>query len=108
MATARLRSPLIRVIRDGQEPIEIQTSNPDLVLWDKTRARKRPPWPKFDEAPFLWLSFLAWSALRRTGQIPTELTYEQWETENMDVSAVDPDSDDDETGNPTRPEAGAG
>lgn len=85
MGDVRITSPRVTVIRDGHEPLEVQTANPDLVLWDRTRIRHK--WPKFDEAPFLWLTFISWAAARRTGAISPELRYEAWEESVMDVSS---------------------
>jgi hypothetical protein len=78
--------------------LELQSTNADLVLWDRTRAKHK--WPKFDEAPFLWLTFLSWAAARRTGAIEPGFTYEKWESETLDVEALT-DEDDDELGDPT-------
>ena len=99
MGDVRLRSPRIQVLREGQEPIELQTDNRDLVLWDQTRARHK--WPKFDDAPFMWLTFLSWAAARRTGAINSDHTYERWRDEVLEVTTAD--DEDDETGIPTEP-----
>lgn len=100
MGDVRLSSPRVRVVRDGHDDLEVQTDNRDMVLWDRTRIRHK--WPKFDEAPFLWLTFLAWSAARRSGAIPADLTYERWEADVIDVANVDV-PDDDGLGTPTPP-----
>jgi len=71
------------VRREGYDDLEVQTANPDLVLWDRTRVKHR--WPKFDEAPFMWLTFLSWAAARRTGAIEASYTYERWETDVLEV-----------------------
>jgi hypothetical protein len=99
MGDVRLSSPRIRVVRDGVEPIELQTDNRDLILWDATRVKHK--WPKFDEAPFLWLTFLSWAAARRTGAITTAHTFEAWRDEVLEVTSVDDDEDD--AGRPTEP-----
>lgn len=93
MGDIRLSAPRVKVIRaEGTEPVEFQTNNADLVLWDRTRAKHK--WPKFDDAPFLWLTFLSWAAARRTGAIASDHTYERWESETVDVEALtDPDDD---------------
>jgi hypothetical protein len=99
MGDVKLSSPKVRVIRDGHEPLEVQTDNRDLVLWDRTRVKHR--WPKFDEAAFLWMTFTAWSAARRSGAIPPDMTFERWESEVLDVSTIE-DEDDTELGTPTQ------
>jgi hypothetical protein len=105
MAEVRLVAPRVRVIRqngDGPgEPLEIQTDNRDLLAWESTRVRHK--WPKFDEAPFKWLTFVSWSAARRAGEIDNSLTYEAWEGSVLSVSdmrAVD------DLGRPTHEEPG--
>lgn len=101
MTDYKLTSPRVRIIRNGTGPVEIQTTNADLVLWDRTRAKHK--WPNFQDAPFLWLTFLSWAAARRTGEIPPDFAYEKWEAETEDVSALEDEAD--ETGDPTRPVA---
>jgi hypothetical protein len=97
----RLSAPVVRVWLEGHdEPLVLQTRNPDLVLWDRTRAKHG--WPKFDDAPFLWLTFLSWAAARRTGSIPTDLTYEKFEASTLDVGTEE-DDDGGEVGRPFPP-----
>jgi hypothetical protein len=98
MGDVKLTSPLVSVIREGHETLEVQTDNRDLILWEKTRVKHR--WPKFDEAPMTWLTFLAWAAARRTGAIAPDYRWEQWEAETLSVGTVDKDKDDDEGGRP--------
>lgn len=101
MTDYKLSTPLVRVRRfsDDEKLIELQTTNPDLVLWDRTRIKHR--WPKFDDAPFLWMTFLSWAAARRTGIIPPDLTYEQWEADVMEIDQNDDDDSDNDAGRPT-------
>lgn len=104
MGDVRLSSPRVQVVRDGHEPLEVQTDNRDMVRWEMTRAKQRPPWPKFDEAPIKWLTFLSWSAATRAGL--TEDGYEKWESVTLGVKSLD--SDDmtgDEDGRPFAEEA---
>jgi hypothetical protein len=99
MGDIKLTAPRVKVIRgEGTEAVEFQTNNADLVLWDRTRAKHK--WPTFQDAPFLWLTFLSWAAARRTGAIPSDLTYERWEAETLDVEAL---TDDDSDALPTLP-----
>lgn len=106
----QLTSPLVRVILqsdlDGDEvgSRTLQTTNPDMILWERTRVKHK--WPAFDEAPIMWLTFLAWAAARRTKAIPLTVTWEQWQADVLDVSGeVEDDEDDDEdlAGRPTLP-----
>lgn len=101
MGDVKLRSPRIKVIRDGHEPLEIQADNRDLIAWDMTRAKHK--WPKFDDAPFMWLTFTSWHAARRTGAIPPDYTWERWREETLEVTSLDDDDADNELGTPTEP-----
>lgn len=73
---AQLASPRVIVIveiagsDDGTE-YTVQTDNRDAVQWDLVRGRKN--WPAGTDAPMLWMTFLAWHALIRTGVITTKL-----------------------------------
>jgi hypothetical protein len=51
--------------------------NPTLVAWD--RARVSMNWPKLDEAPFLWMTWISWHHMKATGLIPAETKYEVFE-----------------------------
>jgi len=94
-----LKTPRVRVIRasDPDKEQDIQTTNGDLVLWDRTRAKHK--WPSFEDAPFLWLTFISWAAARRGGIIGLDVTYETWESDVLSVDAREPDEDD-ESGRP--------
>jgi len=89
---------LVRRMSDEEKTLELQATNADLVLWDMTRVKHR--WPKFDEAPFLWMTFLSWAAARRTGTITPEITFEEWKADVLEVTNPDVEPDD-ESGNPT-------
>jgi len=102
MPEARLFSPRIRVIMQPEgeaepKPIDVQTTNADLVLWDRTRVTHK--WPKFDDAPFLWLTFLSWAALRRNGEIPLDVKYEAFEKRTLSIENID---EDDNEADPTQ------
>lgn len=82
-----LTSPKIKVIfPNGREPLVVQTILSDLVQWDITAHKHK--WPKYDEAPWLWLSFLSWSAARRLGEDNGQ-TYEQWRASVLECVPVD-------------------
>lgn len=100
MGEMRLQTPRCLIIRDGYDDLEVQTVNPDLVLWDRTRFKHK--WPTVTDAPILWTTFITWAAARRTGAIPPDYTYEKWEAETLEVRILDMDEDD-ETGSPTLP-----
>lgn len=98
MGEQRLSSPLLTVIRDGCEPLTVQTNNMDMVLWDRTRVKHK--WPRLEDAPFLWFTFVSWSAAKRTGAI-SDVTYEAWEKTVLDIDAETDDDDGGDVGRPT-------
>jgi hypothetical protein len=89
MGDRKLSSPRVLVMRDGYDDLELQTTNADMILWDLTRPKQRPAWPAFNEAPMLWMTFIAWAAARRTGAIETGHTWETWREEVLEVSPID-------------------
>lgn len=95
----RLTSPNVRVVRADTEDLEVQTANPDLILWDMTRVKHK--WPKFEDAPFLWLTFISWAGARRLGLIPADHKWETWRDQVLDVADVNQDNPEDELGTPT-------
>lgn len=101
--TFQLKTPRVRVYveTDGDDflEIDVQTDNRDAVQWDFVRSRNR--WPDAREAPLLWMTFLAWNAIRRTGG-PSGDGFEKWNERVVAVEPIDAD------GNPlTTGEAGA-
>lgn len=98
MGDVRLTSPRVVIIREGHEDLELQTDNRDLILWDTTRLRHK--WPKLEDAPFLWMTFISWAAARRTGAINADVKFETWRDEVRQVASLE---DDDDTGLPTGP-----
>jgi len=73
MADITLETPRLTVTLADGRTLTVQAMNPDMILWDRTAAKHG--WPSMAKAPFLWMTFLAWSALRRTGQL-AEVTWE--------------------------------
>jgi len=63
----KLPTPLARVRLTDGRVLEARVTNPDYISWDRVATRKG--WPKLADAPFLWQTYLAWSALRREGQL---------------------------------------
>jgi hypothetical protein len=109
MADYKITSPHLRVLRgslDAPEVIEIQTLNPDMVAYDMTRAKHK--WPDMQQAPWKWMTFVAWHAARREGRIPADMTYESWEATTLDVGAITDDDDEGEAVDPTPPGLGPG
>lgn len=85
---SKLTMPKVSVtLDDGTEHV-VQTLTADAIEWDITRAKRK--WPAVDKtgsAAVLWLSFISWHALHRTGA--TEQTWEEFSSSVMDVSSVE-------------------
>lgn len=63
MGAPTLTTLTLYVVMDDGAEFTVQTRNPDMIRWDRTRAAKH--WPSFQEAPFLGMTFVAWAALTR-------------------------------------------
>lgn len=80
-----LTIPRIRVVPMVGEPWEVQALNPDLLLYEDTAATHR--WRGgATEAPFRWLTFLAWAASKRTGVIGPDWTWERFRAEIAEIA----------------------
>lgn len=94
----------VTVTLDGvPEPITTPVLNPDRVRWDM--AASKHGWPSFSDAPFLGTTFLAWAAMRRTGDYTG--SFEDFrDRDALDIdSTVEDDTADDavgDLGSPTR------
>jgi len=64
------------VLMDDGSEFEVQALNVDLIRWDRTRAQRQ--WPTAQDAPFLWMTFLAWAAGRRTNALADDVTFDDF------------------------------
>lgn len=105
---AQLQTPRLSVVLvdpahpDADEGVEftVQTRNVDLCMFDRERGKYG--WPKAEDGPFVWLTYLAWRALQRTAQIEA-CPLADFETRCLSVS-----SDQGTPVDPTQPAATAG
>jgi hypothetical protein len=88
----KLSMPVVKVVMEEKvngvdELVEytIQSDNRDMCQWDVVRGRKG--WPSMSEAPVLYMTFLAWHAMYRTGA--TKLMYEEFAKITVQVLPVD-------------------
>ena len=108
-----LMAPRLHIrLEDGSE-WWVDTGNPDLVAWDLTAMKHK--WPGVKEAPFLWLTFVAWHASRRKKLLPEGMTFDQFKLLAEQVEGPDDDTapaDDESVGlvraTPTPPGPGPG
>lgn len=82
--------PAMTVHMDDGREMDCKPSIGDMARYDVIRPRKQ--WPRRDEAEVLFMSALCWIALRRTGQIESGETVEQFIDH---VEAIDVDAEDD-------------
>lgn len=89
-----LKTPKFDVILDNGDgtylEAVVQTDNRDSVRWDLTRVNRK--WPQVNDAPFLWGTFMVWSALSRAGDI-TE-SFDEFEPRCLQASGRDKDAAD--------------
>ena len=62
-------------LKDGTEHV-IRITNPSMVAFDRARATR--DWPSSEDAPILWMTFLAWHHMKAAGLISCDL--KQFET----------------------------
>ncbi len=89
-----LSAPNLSVSLEDGTTFEVQATNRDLVAYEREAARRK--WPAPTDAPFTWLTFLAWSAARRESLIDNAMTLSLFTDAAVDVSKVDDDDEDDE------------
>lgn len=69
MPDIKLTQPVVEVVTEAAAgeltATTVQTDNRDAIAWDLSRGRRN--YPTAQEAPILWLTFLAYNALRRSG-----------------------------------------
>lgn len=85
------------VLLDGSDYV-VKTIQADRVRYDLTAPRHK--WPEGTRSPFLWFTFLAWSAARR--EQLTTLQFEQFHEQCVSTKALDHDPDEDDV-TPTSP-----
>lgn len=99
----KLTAPRIRVVLDAAgdgtlTEYEVQTDNRDAVRWDMTRGREH--WPAMMDAPMLWATFMAWSAMNRAGDFTG--TFTQFNEHALEASAIRDEAGDMAEVGPTR------
>lgn len=92
MSEPILKTPIVIVVLEQNDElveVTVQTDNRDAVAWDMHRNRVN--WPAGTDAPMLWMTYLAWSAMRRDGSSPAGgLTFEQFNDRTRSISSVKP------------------
>ena len=105
MGSPKLSTPELRVIMVDDTEHHLRALNIDLVAWDRDRAKHS--WPPPQDAPFIWLNYLAWHILNREGMFPG--TLREFESAAVEVSSRADDEAGEPAGvDPTNPEAEPG
>lgn len=89
---AQLSAPKVVVLletpgTDELTEYTVQTDNRDAIQWDVSRGRRG--WPAFNEAPMLYMTFLAWHAMHRTGATKQSLDEFMKDAAEVKVLTVD-------------------
>jgi len=87
--TPKLDTPYIRVTMADGRSFDVQTENPDMVMFDLERSKRK--WPSFQDAPFLWLNYLAYSKLKRSGADIGGDTFDAWLMKTSNVENLNDD-----------------
>ena len=83
----RLDTPHVEIAYSDGRVEKVQTENPDMVYFDIERAKRK--WPTFQEAPMLWINYLAYSKLRRSHVIDKAMTFEGWLATTVSITNLD-------------------
>lgn len=80
-----LTLPKLHIVPGTGPAYEVQAYNPDMLLFEETAAKHR--WQGPAEAPFRWLTFLAWAASVRTGR--TDLSWDAFRKTTLEVRNIE-------------------
>lgn len=87
-----LKTPIVSIIVERDDELveyTVQTDNRDAVAWDMHRNRVN--WPAGTDAPMLWMTYLAWSAMRRDTSTPAAgLTFDNFNDIVRSISSAKP------------------
>ena len=84
-----MKSATITASMTDGRTLTARTVMRDMISYEMTAKKQRPPWGSISENPARWESFVTWSALKRLGQV--DIPYEQFLDE---VSEIEFDFDD--------------
>ena len=82
----KMSAPRMAVLMDDGAIHDIQAVNVDMVMFERDAVKHK--WPSGQEAPFHWMTYLAWHALRREGTILKDVTFDDFM--NHRCVAIDP------------------
>jgi hypothetical protein len=89
--TPRIETPHIRIIYSDGRAVTAHAENPDMVFYDIERAKRK--WPAGQDAPMLWINYLAYSKLRRSGEIDKAASFEDWLLTTAAIENIDDDGE---------------
>lgn len=61
-----------------------RTIMPDMLRYEETAKRQKPPWGGISDNPAVWEAFVSWAALTREGKWSG--TFEEWK---QSVASID-------------------
>lgn len=87
----RMIAPHLTVLMDDGAIHAVQANNFDMLLYERTARRKG--WPAPQEAQIEWMTYLAWHALGREGQITKDVTYDDFAARCLSIDPTPVDTD---------------
>lgn len=85
----------VTVDDDGTiKTLTIQTDNRDMLAWERYRVVKKLP--SMSDAPMTWMTFMAWSAMRRAGDTDVKIDAFFETCLRVEPHKEDPDDEDDD------------
>lgn len=83
---------------------DVQTITADMIVYERVARQMKWPMPGTDGiGPITYLTYLCWAAMKRTGVIGSDVS---WDLFSSEVQDVDPDEEED--ADPTQPAASPG
>ena len=101
----KILAPKVRVsMADTGLEYDVQTDNRDMIRWE--RAAAKWGWPAMSDAPILWMTHLAYTALSRDGIAPAGQSFEAFADRVTAIELLDGKGDEPiDLDDPAAPEA---
>lgn len=87
----RMIAPHLQVLMEDGAIFTVQANNFDMLLYERTARKKN--WPGPQDAQIEWMTYLAWHGLQREGQIPKDVTYDEFSASCLSIDPTPVDQD---------------
>lgn len=85
MTKQRIIAPYCYVILGDGAELEVQSTNWDMLQWERHARQNRLP-AATDGAAVEAMTFIAWHALKREAQIPADVPFEQFARDTVSIN----------------------